>query len=345
MGSIPRAGKDRGPHIAARKWQYGIAMAMLLVGIAASTFLCIVLRNQEHGHVRKEFEQRSQDHVSAFRKTLDLNLLMMQSIKSFYASSQDVDRGEFKTFVTQLMENHPSIRAVQWAPRVPSSKRSDYEAAAVRDGYPGFRITKYDDEGKLVPVRGHKECYPVIFIEPMKANVAALGFDLAGNPACLDAMDRKPRHGSARLDFKILLPDESGGRVSAALCPSIAIRPSSIRWSIAARTWKGSPSASSASRRSPKRVFPALCRPASIYNCWTARILGMNSRFIFIGRGYARRRCAGRGTHPRNAWGFALPDTRRGGTTMDDHLFGIAAVHCHGDDLVFVGREAPRACC
>ncbi len=217
MGSIPRAGKDRGPHIAARKWQYGIAMAMLLVGIAASTFLCIVLRNQEHGHVRKEFEQRSQDHVSAFRKTLDLNLLMMQSIKSFYASSQDVDRGEFKTFVTQLMENHPSIRAVQWAPRVPSSKRSDYEAAAVRDGYPGFRITKYDDEGKLVPVRGHKECYPVIFIEPMKANVAALGFDLAGNPACLDAMDRARDTDQPALTSKILLPDESGGRVGVRL--------------------------------------------------------------------------------------------------------------------------------
>ena len=106
---------------------------------------------------------RSQDHVAALRKTLDLDLLVLKSVKSFYVGSNEVDRDEFDVFVAPLMADHQSLFALQWAPRVTDAKRGQFRMAAVRDGYPDFRITEYDAKGNLVPVSRRKEYYPIFF--------------------------------------------------------------------------------------------------------------------------------------------------------------------------------------
>ena len=213
MDGNPGAARDRFPRATVRKWQYGIAMAVLVVGVALSAVLWVMLRNQECDRVRREFEQRSQEHIAALSKTLQLDFLEMRSVESFFASSNEVDRGEFNTFVTRLMEDHPSIRALQWVPRVSNSKRSKYENAAVRDGYPDFRITEYDRQGKLVGVSRREEYYPIFFVEPGDANVAALGFDLATSPVCLEAMKLSRNTDQPTLTSRVFLPHEPGDQV------------------------------------------------------------------------------------------------------------------------------------
>ena len=88
MDGNPGAAKDRLPRAAVRRWQYGIAMAVLVVGVALSAVLWVVLRDQEHDRIRREFEQRSQDHIAALLKTLQLDFLEMRSVESFFASSE-----------------------------------------------------------------------------------------------------------------------------------------------------------------------------------------------------------------------------------------------------------------
>lgn len=84
MSDKPKAGLRCLLSASERRRQYGIAASVLVVGIALSAFVCAVLRDQEHNHVRREFEQRSQDHVSALKKTLDRDLMAVKSLELYY---------------------------------------------------------------------------------------------------------------------------------------------------------------------------------------------------------------------------------------------------------------------
>ncbi|MBU4270655.1 MAG: CHASE domain-containing protein [Planctomycetes bacterium] len=217
MSDKPETTNDSLPPAARRTRLRFVALAVLSVGVAASASLFLVLRSQEWDRVRRDFERASENRVSAIRRTLELDFLGMRSVRALYAASDEVDREEFSTFVAPMIEDHPGIRALQWAPRVHDSERSKYEGTAAGDGHPVFEITEYDREGSLVYASRREEYFPIRFVEPADGNVAPLGFDLAANPACLEAMRRACDTGQFAATSKILLPRELGGRAGVRL--------------------------------------------------------------------------------------------------------------------------------
>ena len=202
---------------ACRTRQHFDAFLVLLVGVAASAILFFVLQSHEWDGVRRDFEQASRERVAVLQRTLDLDFLGMKSVQAFYAASDGVDREEFSTFVAPMIEDHLGIRALQWAPRVPDSERSKYESTATGYGYPDSEITEYDQGGSLVRASRREDYFPIRFVEPANGNVAPLGFDLAANPACLEAMHLACDTGQFAATSKILLPRELGGQVGVRL--------------------------------------------------------------------------------------------------------------------------------
>ncbi len=217
MSDKPETTNVRFPPAARHTRQRYVAFAVLLVGVATSASLFLALRSHEWDRVRRDFEQASRERVAVLRRTLDLDFLGMKSVQAFYAASDGVDREEFNTFVAPMIEDHLGIRALQWAPRVPDSERSKYESTAAGDGYPDSEITEYDRGGSLVRASRREEYFPIRFVEPINGNVAPLGFDLAANPACLEAMRRACDTGQFAATSKIMLPRELGGQVGVRL--------------------------------------------------------------------------------------------------------------------------------
>ncbi len=217
MSDKPETTNVRFPRAACRTRQHFDVLVVLLVGVAVSAILFFALRSQEWDRIRRDFQRASQERGAILQRTLDLDFLGMRSVQAFYAASDGVDREEFSTFVAPMIENHLGIRALQWAPRVPDSERSKHESTAIDDGYPDSEITEYDREGSLVYASRREEYFPIHFVEPINGNVAPLGFDLAANPACLEAMHRACDTGQFAATSKILLPRELGGQVGVRL--------------------------------------------------------------------------------------------------------------------------------
>ena len=172
-----------------RKRLYAVTFSVLIGGgiLAAAVFAAI--RRDEWDQARWAFERSSRDHVSALWKTLEMDFLVMRSVRSFYAGSQDVEPNEFGAFVAPLIKDHPSIRSMEWVPRLQGS--------------------------------GGKEAFPIAWVEPHDANVASLGYNLASNPSCLRAIRQSCDTGQIAMTSKLVMPYELGGQVGVRVFLSV----------------------------------------------------------------------------------------------------------------------------
>ncbi len=139
------------------------------------------------------------------RREIDSDLYALESIVALYAASEDVTRAEFRAFARRLLLGNESIQALEWIPRVTDAQRHAYEEAARKDGFPDFRITDRLSQGKMIRSPRLKEYYPVYFVEPYKGNEAALGFDLASNPARKKALERSRDTGETLSTGRVVL--------------------------------------------------------------------------------------------------------------------------------------------
>ncbi|MHC4829767.1 MAG: sensor histidine kinase, partial [Planctomycetota bacterium] len=125
---------------------------------------------------------------------------VIQSLRSFWRSSDEVTRNEFETFTREALQNRPSIQALEWIPTIPASERDSWEARARAEGIEDFQIWQLALGGGREPATGELS-YPVYFAEPRANNEAAFGFDLGSNPARLEAL-----RAASRLDRLVATP-------------------------------------------------------------------------------------------------------------------------------------------
>jgi PAS domain S-box-containing protein len=130
----------------------------------------------------------------ALNKVLEIDCLAIKSVGSFYDGSSQVERNEFKTFVSPLINNNSSINSMFWVPRIKDQERIEFENDARSNGLYGFKIEDRS-KGTLAKAALRDEYYPIFYIEPHKGNANLIGLDLASIPECLKAM-----HDSCDMD-------------------------------------------------------------------------------------------------------------------------------------------------
>lgn len=149
-----------------------------LVGIVFSVVFTefMTIHIQEDAYF--EFERDSNERFLAIKNDLLRTLNSLEDISSFYAGSSFVSQEEFGKFAQPLLLRNKGIRVLAWVPRVSNLQRAAREAAENKN-YPGFRITEYDAQGRMVPAKRRDEYFPVFYLEPYQGNESALDFDLA----------------------------------------------------------------------------------------------------------------------------------------------------------------------
>jgi PAS domain S-box-containing protein len=190
------------------KKQYLPILVAALIGSVLAVAAFKAVRYTEIRNLQSKFKFDAQDRINAIKREIETNLEAVQSLHSFYEGSEKVTRGEFRKFTALLLTRHPSIRALEWIPRVPLSEKDRYEEEA-RYWFPEFRITEREERGTFVSAQRREEYFPVYYVEPLRGNRGVLGFDVASEPSRRNALQNARDSGLMSATARItLLRDE-----------------------------------------------------------------------------------------------------------------------------------------
>jgi PAS domain S-box-containing protein len=164
-------------------------------GIGTSLTIAHVVRREERARIRLRFEHVSADRIKSLESSLQSSISYAEAVRAFFMSSNHVERGEFHSFVQNILDSQSYIVAVQWVPAVAATERSRFEAGVRREGHPGFVITDSNATSASAARDGY---YPVLYSEPSNESHAVLGLDYGSIPACREAMQAAQRLGRAQ---------------------------------------------------------------------------------------------------------------------------------------------------
>jgi PAS domain S-box-containing protein len=193
-------------------FRYIPLILLAFLGITISVLLFNLSRHWWEKHLQELFIIAAQDRVSILRNEIAQNMRLVKDLVVLFSAAEEVEREEFRTFVQSRLELRPSIKALEWIPRVQYSERAIYEEAARRDGFTDFQITERESQGHMVKADSRDEYFPVYFVEPYKSNELALGYDLASNPAHLEALRKARETGQMVATAPVKLVQETGNQ-------------------------------------------------------------------------------------------------------------------------------------
>eukprot|EP00762_Andalucia_godoyi_P007918 ANDGO_01287.mRNA.1 Adenylate cyclase len=178
----------------ARDWSREIVRPQHLLLALFATAICVIagvllyvsMTNSNESQITTDFGDTSSDLVryteSFFRRTLSEDLNSIRSAMCFAPSIQNVTYAQFTSLVTSNGGVAKGVQAVQWAPLVPQSLRSYYEAKArVEQNVSTFTFVDRGPGGTFVLAATRAEYYPVYFIQPIAGNTAVRGLDDLAN--------------------------------------------------------------------------------------------------------------------------------------------------------------------
>lgn len=187
-----------------------ILFFVLFSGLLISYLGFHVALELEHQTVQVKQQRLTTQINDALTKELEISLDILSSIRGFFLASSNVDRDEFFIFTESTLKARPFIQALKWIPRITISQREDYQQQAVQDGFMDFDIMERNSEGKMISAQHRDEYYPVYFIEPLKGNEAAMGFDLASSQKRLSSLKQARLTGKPQITASITSVQESG---------------------------------------------------------------------------------------------------------------------------------------
>ena len=169
------------------------------------------LQGREQQVLEANFRSMARDQVATVEREIQANLEVLESLRAFYSAVPGVGFAEFASFVQPLLQQHRTIQALEWIPRIPLEKRTDYVSQARRH-FPQFEITERQAQGVMVPAGTRSEYFPVYHVAPYEGNEAALGFDLASNQTRLQALESARASGRATATARITLVQEDANQ-------------------------------------------------------------------------------------------------------------------------------------
>jgi len=152
---------------------YRPALIAAGIGLLATLVGTVAVGRWENRLARADFEGMGEAQAILIQNGINEYVSRLTALRTrFESANEDITRSEYQTFSARLFEAHPGLLRVSWLPRIKRKERGEYEAAAITDGVPAFRIKAYPD-GSVAPEGD--EYFPVYFsTEPKTAMVYGL---------------------------------------------------------------------------------------------------------------------------------------------------------------------------
>jgi diguanylate cyclase (GGDEF)-like protein len=190
---------------------YRPALVAAGIGLLLSLVATYAVGRWEQHVTRVEFEGVAATELIEMQNGVNEYLSRLVTLRTLFESAnEDVTRSEFEVFGGRLFENHPGILRVGWVPKVNRKERADYEAAAVDDGVPGYRIKALAADGRLSPAPESNFYFPVFFSTEAKTSMV-YGLDYSTDPVRWSALERARDNDSVTVLPTKLYQDLKGG--------------------------------------------------------------------------------------------------------------------------------------
>lgn len=157
-----------------------------LIGLTMTAIVAFFAHRWERDSIRSRFNLRVADEVAALNREIDANLDAIRATAAFFSSSEIVHRREFENFATTIIQRRTSMKALEWIPRIPANESEDLVAKVRAEGFGDFALHFISADGE--PLDG--DFYPVVYVEPLEGNEAAMGLELASETRRRSAMIR-----------------------------------------------------------------------------------------------------------------------------------------------------------
>jgi PAS domain S-box-containing protein len=205
--------RGEGARLSPAAWGLRDRVAVALVmsaGLVLTVAAFSILRGREREEERSHFKEEAEERISLFRSSMDHHLVILESLSRLYESSREVERQEFGSFVSGVLLERPEVQAFEWVPRVADADRPSYENSACREGVDGYAIRERSADGAMIAAQRRDVYYPVLYVEPLAGNEAALGFDLGSEAAYRTALEQARDTGRAAATSRLALVVEPG---------------------------------------------------------------------------------------------------------------------------------------
>lgn len=160
----------------------------IMLGCAMSVYGYGMVEKERNAKIQSSFDEQVSDEAAAIQQKMDDYFDAMQSLQSFYLSSNFVSRTEFHLFASRIAQRLDGVQAFKWLPLVKGDKRVEFESAISQEGFPGFQIKDMDFKGEMKPAELRKEYFPVTYAEPWGGNEKSIGFDMISVKSRADAI-------------------------------------------------------------------------------------------------------------------------------------------------------------
>ena len=189
----------------------------LIITIFLAVAFFMNTQEQEHQRVENEFSRHSLLIKDALDKKLARYVEALYSVHDLLELSKSIDRVYFSQIVQGTLERNPGIHGISWNNVVYLNDRHDFEQKIQNEGFADFGIKEKSQTGQMIKA-GQRGRYIVVnFIEPMKGNEKAFGYDVYSDALRQKAMDLAESTGKLVATSPIQLVQETGQQVGVLL--------------------------------------------------------------------------------------------------------------------------------
>ncbi len=181
----------------------------VVILITAATFW--QTRKAQLNRFRSQFKADAEARAALITQEADKSLLAIKSLGWSFGGERTVDSKSFRAFAAGCLKERKELQALSWNPRVEAAERPGFEQRARQEGLDQFRIRERNPEGRFIAAGERGAYYPVFYIEPLRGNEAAIGFDVSSDPIRLAALERARDTGGVTATELIQLVQQEGG--------------------------------------------------------------------------------------------------------------------------------------
>ncbi len=170
---------------------------MLGLGVVLSLLAFSAARGWQRREAQNQAANLARHHTEKLQLSILRSLEVLHSIASLHEVEGGLRRETFQDFVQSALRRQPELQALSWNPLVAGAARAAFEREAVASGLEGFVVRESGGNRKLRAASEGTEHVPVYWIEPLRPNILALGFDLNSDPRRREFLLRARDSGQA----------------------------------------------------------------------------------------------------------------------------------------------------
>jgi signal transduction histidine kinase/CheY-like chemotaxis protein/sensor domain CHASE-containing protein len=184
-------GESGAPHKNATRrsrWYIPVTLTFAMcLGLTIALF--VLMHHWERSANQNDFDYAAKHSVEAIRRAIERIEMVHEIMRQDFYGSSEISAEEFHLMCDPFLAHVPSLKVLQWAPRVLASDRKSFEQNAAALGRTrNYRICTEGPNGELEPVDSRLECFPILFAATRHHFQATYGWDFWSIPALRGSM-------------------------------------------------------------------------------------------------------------------------------------------------------------